>query len=95
MRDFLEHLFYITYDNRMLHKIGVLKNLLNSLENCARVRRSLACNFTKNVNVQRAQFKSVQVRTAGGRVMECEYILSLTIFLLFFFAWKYADFTNT
>ena len=69
----------------MLHKIGVLKNLLNSLENCARVRRSLACNFTKNVNVQRAQFKSVQVRTAGGRVMLFEYIRSLALFLLFFF----------
>ena len=32
----------------MLYKIGVLKNLANSLENWAGVSRSLACNFTKN-----------------------------------------------
>ena len=33
---------------------------------------------------ERGQFKSVQVRTAGGRIMQCEYIRSLNIFLLFF-----------
>ena len=31
----------------MLYKIGALKNLANSLENCAGVCRSLACNYTK------------------------------------------------
>ena len=35
--------------------------------------------------VERDQFKSIQVRTAGGRAMECEYIRSLTTFPLFFF----------
>ena len=32
----------------MLHKTGVLKNLANSLKDCDGVRRSLACNCTKN-----------------------------------------------
>ena len=42
------------------------------------------------------QFKSVQLCTAGGGgVMECEYIRSLLAFLLFFFTWKCADFTNS
>ena len=31
----------------------------------------------------------------GGGVMECEYIRSLLAFLLFFFTWKCADFTNS
>ena len=40
---------------------------------------------------------SVQKRTGAykGGVMEREYIRSLTIFLLYFFALKCADFTNT
>ena len=39
--------------------------------------------------VERDQFKSIQVRTAGGRAMECEYIRSLTTFLLFFFCFLF------
>ena len=40
---------------------------------------------------------SVQKRTGAyrGGVMEREYVRSLTSFLLFFFALKCADFTNT
>ena len=34
---------------------------------------------------ERSQFKSVQVRTAGGHLMRCDYICSLTIFLLLCF----------
>ena len=39
--------------------------------------------------------KCTGLYSRGGPVMECEYIRSLTIFLLFSFAWKYADFTDT
>ena len=39
--------------------------------------------------VERDQFKSIQVRTAGGRAMECEYIRSLTTFPLFFFCFLF------
>ena len=39
--------------------------------------------------MERDQFKSIQVRTAGGRAMECEYIRSLTTFLLFFFCFLF------
>ena len=43
----------------------------------------------------RSQFKSIQVHTSGGRVTECEYIRSLTIFLRFFYSLGNAQILQT
>ena len=48
----------------------------------------------KGKGVSSKAYRRVQ-QGRGGGVMKCEYIGSLFIFLLFFFAWKRADLTNT